>query len=67
MTKSEFLHAIAKQCNYSNALIVEAHKSRDLVQKVKLYSMARTENNNMIKSLNEFLSKVRPHKKLKAA
>ena len=67
MKKSEYLHKVAKQYDYVSDLILEAEKSMDSVQRETLYSIAQSENNNLIKSLRDYISKVSPDKKLKAA
>ena len=67
MKRSEYLQKVAKQCDYVSDLILEAEKSMDSVQRKKLYSIAQSENNNLIKSLRDYISKVRPDKSLKAA
>ena len=67
MKRSEYLQKVAKQCDYVSDLILEAEKSMDSVQREKLYSIAQSENNNLIKSLRDYISKVSPDKSLKAA
>ena len=67
MKRSEYLHKVAKQCDYVSDLILEAEKSMDSVQREKLYSIAQSENNNLIKSLRDYISIVSPDKSLKAA
>ena len=67
MKRSEYLHKVAKQCDYVSDLILEAEKSTDLEQKNKLFSIARSENNKVIRSLSEYISKVVPDKSLRAA
>ena len=67
MTRSEYLHKVTKQCDYLTDLILEAEKSTDLEQKNKLFSIARSENNKVIRSLSKYISKVVPDKSLRAA
>ena len=67
MTRSEFMQDVAKQCDYLNALILEAERSIDNLQRDKLYSIAQSKNNDVITSLRAYILKVAPDKRLKAA
>ncbi len=67
MTRSAYLHKVTKQCDYLTDLIFEAERSTDLVQRHKLFSIARSENNKVIKSLSDYILKVGPDKNLRAA
>ena len=67
MHKSDYFNTVVEQCKYLNKIILEAENSQDLVQTVNLYSTARSETNDLTKSLRLFLSEVKPDEKLKAA
>ena len=67
MHKSDYFNTVVEQCRYLNKIILEAENSQDLDQTVNLYSTARSETNDLIKSLRLFLSEVKPDEKLKAA
>jgi len=67
MHKSDYFNTVVEQCRYINKIILEAENSQDLDQTVNLYFTARSETNDLIKSLRLFLSEVKPDKKLKAA
>ena len=67
MHKSDYFNTVVGQCRYLNKIILEAENSQDLDQTVNLYSTARSETNDLTKSLRLFLSEVKPDEKLKAA
>ena len=67
MHKSDYFNTVVEQCRYLNKIILEAENSQDLDQTVDLYSTARSETNDLTKSLRLFLSEVKPDEKLKAA
>ena len=67
MHKSDYFNKVVEQCRYLNKIILEAENSQDLDQTVNLYSTARSETNDLTKSLRLFLSEVKPDEKLKAA
>ena len=67
MYKSDYFNTVVEQCRYLNKIILEAENSQDLDQTVNLYSTARSETNDLTKSLRLFLSEVKPDEKLKAA
>ena len=67
MHKSDYFNTVVEQCRYLNKIILEAENSQDLDQTVNLYITARSETNDLTKSLRLFLSEVKPDKKLKAA
>ena len=67
MHKSDYFNTVVEQCRYLNKIILEAENSLDLDQSVNLYSTARSETNDLTKSLRLFLSEVRLDDKLKAA
>ncbi len=67
MHKSDYFNTVVEQCRYLNKIILEAENSQDLDQTVNLYSTARSETNDLTKSLRLFLSEVKPDEKLKAA
>ena len=67
MHKSDYFNTVVEQCRYLNKIILEAQISQDLDQTVNLYSTARSETNDLTKSLRLFLSDVKPDEKLKAA
>ena len=67
MHKSDYFNTVVEQCRYLNKIILEAENSQDLDQTVILYSTARSETNDLTKSLRLFLSEVKPNEKLKAA
>ena len=67
MYKSDYFNKVVKQCRYLNKIILEAENLQDLEQTVNLYSTARSETNDLTKSLRLFLSEVKPDEKLKAA
>jgi len=67
MHKSDYFNTVVEQCRYLNKIILEAENSQDLEQTVNLYSTARSETNDLTKSLRLFLSEVKPNEKLKAA
>ena len=67
MHKSDYFNTVVEQCRYLNKIILEAENSQHLEQMVNLYSTARSETNDLIKSLRLFLSEVKPDEKLKAA
>ena len=67
MHKSDYFNTVVEQCRYLNKIILEAENSQDLDQTVNLYSTARSETNDLTKSLRLFLSEVKPDDKLKAA
>ena len=67
MHKSDYFNTVVEQCRYLNKIIIEAENSQDLDQTVNLYSTARSETNDLTKSLRLFLSDVKPNEKLKAA
>ena len=67
MHKSDYFSKVVEQCGYLNKIILEAENSRDLEQTVDLYGTARSETNDLTKSLRLFLSEVGLDDKLKAA
>ena len=67
MHKSDYFNKVVEQCRYLNKIILEAENSQDLDQTVNLYITARSETNDLTKSLRLFLSEVKPDEKLKAA
>jgi hypothetical protein len=67
MHKSDYFNTVVEQCRYLNKIILEAENSLDLDQSVNLYSAARSKTNDLTKSLQQFLSEVKPDEKLKAA
>ncbi len=67
MHKSDYFNTVVEQCRDLNKIILEAENSQDLDQTVNLYITARSETNDLIKSLRLFLSGVKPDEKLKAA
>ena len=67
MHKSDYFNTVVEQCRYLNKIILEAENSQDLDQTVNLYITARSETNDLTKSLRLFLSKVKPDENLKAA
>ena len=67
MHKSDYFNTVVEQCGCLNKIILEAENSQDLDQTVILYSTARSETNDLTKSLRLFLSEVKPDEKLKAA
>jgi hypothetical protein len=67
MHKSDYFNTVVEQCRYLNKIILEAENSQDLDQTVNLYITARSETNDLTKSLRLFLSEVKPNEKLKAA
>ena len=67
MHKSDYFNTVVEQCRYLNKIILEAENSQDLEQTVNLYSTARSETNDLTKSLRLFLSEVKPDENLKAA
>ena len=67
MHKSDYFNKVVEQCGYLNKIILEAEYSQDLEQTVNLYSTARSETNDLTKSLRLFLSEVKPDENLKAA
>ena len=67
MHKSDYFNTVVEQCRYLNKIILEAENSQDLDQSVNLYITARSETNDLTKSLRLFLSKVKPDENLKAA
>jgi hypothetical protein len=67
MHKSDYFNTVVEQCRYLNKIILEAENSQDLDQTVNLYITARSETNDLTKSLRLFLSEVKPGEKLKAA
>jgi len=67
MHKSDYFNTVVEQCRYLNKIILEAENSQDLDQTVNLYSTARSETNDLTKSLRLFLSEVKPDENLKAA
>ena len=67
MHKSDYFNTVVEQCRYLNKIILEAENSQDLDQTVNLYSTARSETNDLTKSLRLFLSEVGLDDKLKAA
>ena len=67
MHKSDYFNTVVEQCRYLNKIILEAENLQDLEQTVNLYSTARSETNDLTKSLRLFLSEVKPDEKLKAA
>ncbi|MFP6760126.1 MAG: hypothetical protein VB856_00345 [Rhodospirillales bacterium] len=67
MHKSDYFNTVVEQCRYLNKIILEAENSQDLDQTVNLYITARSETNDLTKSLRLFLSEVKPDEKLKAA
>ena len=67
MHKSDYFNTVVEQCRYLNKIILEAETSQDLEQTVNLYRTARSETNDLTKSLRLFLSEVGLDDKLKAA
>ena len=67
MHKSDYFNTVVEKCRYLNKIILEAENSQDLDQTVNLYITARSETNDLTKSLRLFLSEVKPDEKLKAA
>ena len=67
MHKSDYFNTVVEQCRYLNKIILEAEHSQDLDQTVNLYITARSETNDLTKSLHLFLSEVKPDENLKAA
>ena len=67
MHKSDYFNTVVEQCRYLNKIILEAENSQVLDQTVNLYSTARSETNDLTKSLRLFLSEVKPDENLKAA
>lgn len=67
MHKSDYFNTVVEQCRYLNKIILEAENSQDLDQTVNLYITARSETNDLTKSLRLFLSEVKPDENLKAA
>jgi len=67
MHKSDYFNTVVEQCRCLNKIILEAENSQDLDQTVNLYITARSETNDLTKSLRLFLSEVKPDEKLKAA
>ena len=67
MHKSDYFDKVVGQCGYLNKIILEAETSQDLEQTVNLYRTARSETNDLTKSLRLFLSEVGLDDKLKAA
>ena len=67
MHKSDYFNTVVEQCRYLNKIILEAENSQDLDQTVNLYITARSETNDLTKSLRLFLSEVKPDETLKAA
>ena len=67
MHKSDYFNTVVEQCRYLNKIILEAENSQDLDQTVNLYITARSETNDLTKSLRLFLSEVKPDQNLKAA
>ncbi len=67
MHKSDYFNTVVEQCRYLNKIILEAENSQVLDKTVNLYSTARSETNDLTKSLRLFLSEVKPDEKLKAA
>ena len=67
MHKSDYFNTVVEQCRYLNKIILEADNSQDLDQTVNLYITARSETNDLTKSLRLFLSEVKPDENLKAA
>jgi len=67
MHKSDYFNTVVEQCRYLNKIILEAEHSQDLDQTVNLYITARSETNDLTKSLRLFLSEVKPDENLKAA
>ena len=67
MHKSDYFNTVVEQCRYLNKIILEAENSLDLDQSVNLYSAARSKTNDLTKSLQQFLSEVKPDEKLEAA
>ena len=57
MLTSNYLDSITKKCEFLYKLILEAEKSRDQDQMVKLYEIARSETENLSKSLRQYLSR----------
>ena len=55
MHKSDYFNTVVEQCRYLNKIILEAENSQDLEQTVNLYSTARSETNDLTKSLRLFL------------
>ena len=67
MLKSDYFNKVIEQCGYLNKIILKAENSQDLDQTVNLYITARSETNDLTKSLRLFLSEVGLDDKLKAA
>ena len=55
MHKSDYFNKVVEQCGYLNKIILEAENSQDLEQTVNLYSTARSEANDLTKSLASIL------------
>ena len=55
MFTSEYLDNIAKKCEFLYKLILEAEKSRDQDQMVKLYAVAQSESENLSNSVRQYL------------
>ena len=56
MLTSDYLDSNTKKCEFLYKLILEAEKSRDQYQKIKLYGIARTETENISNSIRQLLS-----------
>ena len=67
MHKSVYFNKIVEQCESLNKIILQAENSQNLEQTVNLYRTARSETNDLTKSLRLFLSEVGLDDKLKAA
>ena len=67
MLTSNYLDTTTKKCEFLYKLILEAEKSRDQNQVVKLYEIARSEAENLSKSLRQYLSEKGQDDQLNAA
>ena len=67
MQQSDYFNAVAEQCAYLNGLILEAENSQDREQTVNLYDTARSETNDLAKSLSLFVAQFKQEDNLEAA
>ena len=67
MLTSNYLDSITKKCGFLYKLILEAEKSRDQDQMIKLYEIARSETEELSKSLRQYLSRKGQDNQLNAA